>query len=170
VGVSCQSLSISPQKTAYAPAKRNIIQQPYISTEILGTYNASSKTWTSNWTVPGDGEYIIMPNMVQTNGQQCAGNPAYSSTTRQGTMAGGGLTAGVTPCTGCHKTIAVDSSYGAKAGDISWLDWMYFPCVLLKTNLKDIYTLTEIVPCGFFSPIFKLVRPGLALLSAGLLL
>ena len=104
VGVSCQSLSISPQKTAYAPAKRNIIQQPYISTEILGTYNASSKTWTSNWTVPGDG-----------------------------------LTAGVTPCTGCHKTIAVDSSYGAKAGDISWLDWMYFPCVLLKTNLKDIY-------------------------------
>ncbi|PIV08287.1 hypothetical protein COS52_03520, partial [Candidatus Roizmanbacteria bacterium CG03_land_8_20_14_0_80_39_12] len=108
---------------------------PYISTEILGTYNASSKTWTSNWTVPGDG-----------------------------------LTAGVTPCTGCHKTIAVDSSYGAKAGDISWLDWMYFPCVLLKTNLKDIYTLTEIVPCGFFSPIFKLVRPGLALLSAGLLL
>jgi len=78
VGVSCQSLSISPQKTAYAPAKRNIIQQPYISTEILGTYNASSKTWTSNWTVPGDG-----------------------------------LTAGVTPCTGCHKTIAVDSSYGA---------------------------------------------------------
>ena len=162
MGVSCQSLSISPQKTAYAPgesvtitvvgqgeisnitvryapAKRNIIQQPYISTEILGTYNASSKTWTSNWTVPGDGEYIIMPNMVQTNGQQCAGNPAYSSTTRQGTMAGGGLTAGVTPCTGCHKTIAVDSSYGAKAGDISWLDWMYFPCVLLKTNLKDIY-------------------------------
>ena len=101
VGVSCQSLSISPQKTAYAPgesvtitvvgqgeisnitvryapAKRNIIQQPYISTEILGTYNASSKTWTSNWTVPGDG-----------------------------------LTAGVTPCNGCHKTIAVDSSYGA---------------------------------------------------------
>ena len=57
-----------------------------------------------------------MPNMVQTNGQQCAGNPAYSSTTRQGTMAGGGITAGVTPCNGCHKTIAVDSYYGNTTG------------------------------------------------------
>ena len=142
MGVSCQSLSISPQKTVYAPgesvtitvvgqgeisnitvryapAKRNIIQStPFISTDITGTgtYNAGTKTWAGNWTLPGDGEYIIMPNMVQANGQQCAGNPAYSSATRQGTMAGGGLTAGDTPCTGCHKTIAVDSNYGNTTG------------------------------------------------------
>ena len=46
-----------------------------------------------------------------------------------------------------------------------------FPLRFTKDQPEGyIYTLTEIVPCGFFSPIFKLVRPGLALLSAGLLL
>ncbi len=142
----CNSIQISPSKPVYlpgdtltitvtgqgnlakilvryAPAKRNLIQVPYISIDIPGKYDPTSQTWIGTWTVPNqDGEYIIMPNLFQPNGQFCAGNPAYSRTTRQGTMAGGNLTLGATPCQGCHKTIIVDSYANAKPGDLGIYD------------------------------------------------
>ncbi len=136
----CQAMHITPEKPTYkpgdtitvtvkgqgaianilvryAPAKRNITQTPVISTEITGTYDQTTQMWTGQLKLPQDGEYIIMPNLVQPNGQICAGNPAYSKSTRQGTMAGSGITPGTTPCTGCHKTIVVDSTYGTGNGE-----------------------------------------------------
>lgn len=108
-------------KARWAPSRRNIIQVPYISTDIAGTYNSTTKTWTGSWILPGNGEYVVMANLIQTNEQMCAGNPAYTCTgCRAGTMTGllngAQITPGIYPCTGYHKPIVVDSNYGNTTG------------------------------------------------------
>ncbi|MFH1088727.1 MAG: hypothetical protein V1719_02700 [Patescibacteria group bacterium] len=104
VGVSCQSLTISPQKTAYAPRETinvevigagavKVVNVYYVKTNpdltstnplfwrwdnVNGSYDSVSKSWKGTITLPQqDGEYIITANITDTNGQICSGNPGY---------------------------------------------------------------------------------------------
>ncbi|MBP7876266.1 hypothetical protein KA012_04705, partial [Candidatus Woesebacteria bacterium] len=105
VNASCESLTISPAKTAYAPGEtitveikgagdvKNIIllyartNGDLTSTNPMlwkwntpnGAYYQSSKSWKGTLTLPlEDGEYLIAENVIDANNQICSGNPAYT--------------------------------------------------------------------------------------------
>ena len=105
VGVSCQSLTISPQKTAYAPGETinveakgtgavRMVNVYYVKTNpdltstnplfwrwnnVNGSYDPVSISWKGTIILPQqDGEYIITENISDANGQICSGNPAYT--------------------------------------------------------------------------------------------
>lgn len=134
---SCQPITVSPSKTAYsptetitftvtgssntaniksywAPATQNLTADVW--TEIPGNYNAAAKTWTGSWTPAnngvGNGEYIFTPNVENSANQFCSGNPGYTcSGCETGTEVGAGLVAGTSACSGCSKTIVINSNY-----------------------------------------------------------
>jgi hypothetical protein len=105
VGASCQSLTITPQKTAYAQGETiNIVVKGtgsvkginvyYVKSDpnltstnplfwrwdnMNGSYDPANTTWIGTLTLPQqDGEYIITENTTDMNGQICSGNPGYT--------------------------------------------------------------------------------------------
>jgi len=143
--VACNSITISPDKKVYKPGEKvkitikgagpvsniqvnwiaassNLIyNKPWNSKKIEPfTYNSGSKTTTANWTVPRNGEYLLMVNVFGTNGDICAGNPGYTcSGCEKGTVIGKNIPGGGIKndgkkrthwCKGCHKTVVVNSN------------------------------------------------------------
>lgn len=97
-------------KVNWAPVGRNIIQKPFISEEVLGQYNPNTNTWTGNWIVPKNGEYLLMANIWDQDDILCAGNPGYGcDDCGQGTLVKQGVEAGQIACNGTNKILIVDS-------------------------------------------------------------
>ncbi|OGV96258.1 hypothetical protein A2W24_04115 [Microgenomates group bacterium RBG_16_45_19] len=139
----CQGITLSPEKPAYSPgetvtinvstagevnnigvryiqATRNIVREPFVSQGIQGSFDANTQSWQGSWTVPANGEYLLMVNIYQPDGYVCAGNPGYLCPgCEQGVLAGGGQASTVytTACQGCHKNVVVNDRYGLTSPD-----------------------------------------------------
>ena len=111
----------------YAPANGNLrttatSAENWKNTNITGSYNASTKSWTGTWVLPTeDGEYILAPNFIQSDNYACSSNPGYLCPNCHTGYQFDRSSAQRIPretysCKGCHKTFVVSRTASNPGG------------------------------------------------------